>query len=121
LGRTAYEAALAAGQAMSLSEAIALANPASRTTEPSNSDTLFDKLASSVPEDSIGVSLSERLTVRELEVLRLIAEGRSNRDIADQLFISHRTAMQHVANILGKLNVNSRTAAAAYAHRHGLI
>lgn len=122
LGRTAFDAAFAAGQAMSLAEAIALANPASQTTAP------IDRLADqtdgpSVPTvgDSTGDILSDRLTAREHEVLLLIAEGCSNRDIADRLYISHRTAMQHVANILGKLNVSSRTAAAAYAHRHGLI
>ena len=65
--------------------------------------------------------MTERLTSREVEVLRLIAEGCSNREIADRLYISHRTAMQHVANILAKLDVSSRTAAAAFAHRHGLL
>jgi DNA-binding NarL/FixJ family response regulator len=63
---------------------------------------------------------AERLTPREREVLKLLAEGSTDREIADRLFISHRTAMQHVANILGKLEVNSRTAAAAFALRHGL-
>jgi ATP/maltotriose-dependent transcriptional regulator MalT len=57
------------------------------------------------------------LTVREQEVLRLVAAGRSNRDIAAELFISHRTASVHVSNILGKLQVSSRGEAAAAAHR----
>ena len=56
------------------------------------------------------------LTGRELEVLRLVAAGRSNRDIANVLFISPKTASVHVSNILGKLGVASRGAAAAKAH-----
>ena len=61
------------------------------------------------------------LTGREQEVLRLLAEGRSDREIADALFISHSTARRHVTNILGKLSVNSRTAAAALAIRDHLV
>ena len=57
------------------------------------------------------------LTAREQEVLRLVAEGRSNRDIAEELFISAKTASVHVSNILGKLGVASRGEAAATAHR----
>jgi predicted ATPase/DNA-binding CsgD family transcriptional regulator len=60
------------------------------------------------------------LTVREVEVLRLITEGHSDPDIAQALFISRRTAATHVANILRKLGVNSRAAAAAFAVRNGL-
>ncbi|TDD88157.1 LuxR family transcriptional regulator [Actinomadura darangshiensis] len=60
------------------------------------------------------------LTAREREVLKLVAEGRNNRDIAAALFISPKTASVHVSNILAKLNVTSRTQAAAYAHRQGL-
>jgi DNA-binding NarL/FixJ family response regulator len=56
------------------------------------------------------------LTERELEVLRLVAEGRSNREIAGELFISPKTASVHVSNILGKLGVASRGEAAAKAH-----
>ncbi|MEV5705177.1 AAA family ATPase [Actinoallomurus sp. NPDC052274] len=57
------------------------------------------------------------LTPREQEVLRLLAEGRSNREIAEELFISAKTASVHVSNILAKLNVPTRGAAAAAAHR----
>jgi DNA-binding CsgD family transcriptional regulator/tetratricopeptide (TPR) repeat protein len=60
------------------------------------------------------------LTPRELEILRLLAEGSSNREIADHLFISPKTAGVHVSNILQKLGVSSRAAAVSYAHRHGL-
>jgi DNA-binding CsgD family transcriptional regulator len=60
------------------------------------------------------------LTPRELEVLRLVAAGRSNGQIAEALFISRKTASVHVSNILGKLGVHTRTEAAAAAHRLGL-
>ncbi|GAA4058477.1 helix-turn-helix transcriptional regulator [Actinomadura miaoliensis] len=61
------------------------------------------------------------LTAREREVLRLVAEGRNNRQIAETLFISPKTASVHVSNILAKLDVASRTQAAALAHREGLL
>ncbi len=60
------------------------------------------------------------LTAREIEVLRLIAQGRSNREIAEQLVISINTVTNHVKNILGKTGAANRTEAAAYAHRHNL-
>ena len=61
------------------------------------------------------------LTNREREVLRLIAAGRSNREIASVLYIAPKTASVHVSNILGKLGAASRTEAAAIAHREGLV
>jgi ATP/maltotriose-dependent transcriptional regulator MalT len=61
------------------------------------------------------------LTAREYEVLRLVAAGHSNREIASELFISSKTASVHVSNILGKLGVTSRGEAAATAHRLGLF
>jgi ATP/maltotriose-dependent transcriptional regulator MalT len=64
-----------------------------------------------------GIEAPFGLTARELEVLRLVAEGRSNREIAGELFISAKTASVHVSNILGKLGVGSRGEAAATAHR----
>jgi DNA-binding CsgD family transcriptional regulator len=60
------------------------------------------------------------LTPRELEVLRLLVEGRSNRQIAEQLFISGKTVSVHVTNLLAKLGVHSRLEAAAMARRFGL-
>ena len=60
------------------------------------------------------------LTAREREVLALVAEGYTNRRIADELFISDSTAGVHVSNILGKLGVESRTEAATIAVRLGL-
>jgi DNA-binding NarL/FixJ family response regulator len=61
------------------------------------------------------------LTARELEVLRLVATGQSNREIAAALFISPKTASVHVSNILGKLGAATRTEAAARAHELGLL
>ncbi|WP_143712860.1 helix-turn-helix domain-containing protein, partial [Streptomyces hygroscopicus] len=61
------------------------------------------------------------LTPRERDVLRLVAAGRSNRQIAEQLFISPKTASVHVSNILAKLGVSGRGEAAAVAHRLRLV
>ena len=61
------------------------------------------------------------LTSRELQVLRLVAEGKSNKAIATQLTLSERTIDRHVSNILTKLAVPSRTAATAYAYTHRLV
>ncbi|MFL7792844.1 MAG: response regulator transcription factor, partial [Anaerolineae bacterium] len=62
----------------------------------------------------------EKLTRRETEVLRLLARGRSNKEIAADLSIVEKTVKTHVSNILGKLGVSSRTQAALYAIRIGL-
>lgn len=61
------------------------------------------------------------LSERELEVLRLIASGLTNSEIAEQLFISEKTVKGHVSNILGKLHMLDRTKAAVYAWEHGLM
>ena len=62
-----------------------------------------------------------RLTGRELEVLRLVAQGLSNPDIAARLRLSDHTVKRHVANLLTKLRLPTRAAAAAYAAKQGLL
>ena len=70
------------------------------------------------PDDSPVARLG--LTPRELEVLLLVAEGRTNRVIGETLFMSEKTASVHVSRILAKLGVSGRVEAAAVAHRLGL-
>ncbi|MEE6288339.1 LuxR C-terminal-related transcriptional regulator [Georgenia sp. MJ173] len=66
-------------------------------------------------------ALPAGLTAREVEVLRLVAAGRSNAQIATSLVLSEKTVARHLSNIFGKLDVGSRTAATAFAFTHGLV
>ena len=61
------------------------------------------------------------LTRRELEVLRLVTVGKTNRAIAAELVVSEKTVARHLSNIFNKLGLSSRAAATAYAFRHGLV
>jgi DNA-binding NarL/FixJ family response regulator len=72
-------------------------------------------LAERAPRDTQG------LTGRELEVLRLVAAGETNKAIAAELVLSERTVDRHVSNIFAKLGVSSRTAATAHAYEHELL
>lgn len=65
--------------------------------------------------------LHDDLTTREREVLELIAQGKSNQEIADELFITLKTVKTHVSNILSKLGVEDRTQATIYAFKHHLV
>jgi DNA-binding CsgD family transcriptional regulator len=89
---------------------------------------VFDRLGAQpdlarldVPETLARAGAESPLTARELQVLRLISSGRTNKEIADVLCVSERTIDRHVSNILGKLDVPSRAAATAYAFQHKLI
>jgi DNA-binding CsgD family transcriptional regulator len=73
------------------------------------------------PADPVDPVEALGLTSRERDVLRLVSAGRTNRQIAEELFISPKTASVHVSNILGKLGVSGRGEAAAVAHRLGLF
>ena len=63
----------------------------------------------------------ESLTARELEVIRLVAQGRNNHEIAQELVISEKTVKTHISNILGKLHLEDRTQLAIYAYKTGLV
>ena len=81
-----------------------------------SADALLKLQTSTAPSEGA----SSVLTTREIEVLALVAQGISNQEIGDRLFISAFTVKRHIANILTKLDVPSRAAAAAYAIREGL-
>lgn len=98
LGEAAFTAARITGSTLSRDQAI---------------DAATAILAAPLGADAV-------LTRREREVLRLLARGDSNQQVADSLFISVRTVKAHVTSILAKLDLPSRSAAAAYAHRHHL-
>jgi DNA-binding NarL/FixJ family response regulator len=61
------------------------------------------------------------LTAREVQVLRLVAQGKTNKAIASELFISEKTVHRHVSNIFLKLDLSTRAAATAYAYQHGIV
>jgi DNA-binding NarL/FixJ family response regulator len=90
------------GAAPDVRAADALATPATTTTAASAIDT-------------------HGLSARELEVLRLVASGKTNKAIAGELFLSEKTVDRHVSNIFVKLNVSSRASATAWAYRHNLV
>jgi ATP/maltotriose-dependent transcriptional regulator MalT len=78
-------------------------------------------LARTDPGSASDPSRPHGLTPRELQVLRLVAGGRTNRAIADELFLSEKTVDRHVSNIFDKLDVSSRAAATAFAYENHLI
>ena len=104
LGADAFAAAWDAGRALPLGEAVAQALA------------ILPDPAAPVPSPA-----AHGLTPREADVLRLLVEGRSDKEIGQALFISHRTVMRHVAGILAKLGVENRTAATNLAVREGLV
>ena len=79
------------------------------------------KVMNKLRHSSNGSILHDTLTAREMEILKLIADGKSNKVIAEELFITIKTVKTHITNILSKLDVEDRTQAAVYAHRHKLI
>jgi DNA-binding NarL/FixJ family response regulator len=104
LGEEAFADARAAGRALTIEQVLNLA------------------LSADVPIDPIVAPvIPGTLTQREHEVLILLAEGRTDREIAELLGLSYRTVTSYVRNVLTKLDVHSRTAAATHAVRNGLV
>jgi DNA-binding NarL/FixJ family response regulator len=107
----------AAGTRVLLAEAYrALGDEASATAEVGQAEATYERLAAHRPAPKPPDGLSRR----ECEVLALVADGRSNREIGETLFISDRTVARHLTNIFHKIGVTSRTQAARYAIDHGL-
>jgi NarL family two-component system response regulator LiaR len=88
--------------------------------EPSLHPTIARKLLQEIARPAELQPAPEALTAREMEVLRLIAQGLSNQEIADRISVSEPTVRAHVSRILGKLHLASRTQAALFAVREGL-
>jgi DNA-binding NarL/FixJ family response regulator len=110
--------------ASQLAQAIQLAHAGIFQLEPSVAGKLVGRL-DNVPAEPAAVApknahLDHDLTDRELEVLHLIGTGATNREIADRLVVSEGTVKNHVSSILSRLGLRDRTAAALYAHEHGL-
>ena len=109
LGTDAFATAWSGGRCMSWHVAMAdLLAPSSTPDQPAQ-------------RQDPGQATPHGLTKRELEVLRLLAAGHSNREVGEQLFISPTTAARHIANIYSKLGVDSRAKAVAFAHQQGLV
>jgi NarL family two-component system response regulator LiaR len=98
-----------------LAEAIRAAHRGETQLHPEVAKKLIDQVADGSQEPTL-----EELTQRELEVLRLIANGLSNKEIAQELTISDKTVKTHISNILSKLHLVDRTQAAIYALKRGL-
>jgi DNA-binding NarL/FixJ family response regulator len=101
----------------------ALASQALETAQALGMQRLAEQLQAIEPAvvAKTGVQSADPLSERELQVLRLVAAGKTNREIAAALDISLNTVLRHVSNILGKTNSSNRAEAATYAARHGLL
>lgn len=107
---------LKTSSAKDIANAIRSAQNGEKVLEPEVTSKMMERL--SKPKVHV---LHEDLTNREKEILLLISEGKSNQEIADELFITLKTVKTHVSNILSKLDVDDRTQAAIYAFKHGIV
>ena len=121
LGDDGFNAAFASGKRQSLETAVDEAIVLAEAISEAEDLRLAEEAA--LPDANLGLIAADELglTPREREVLVLLADGLSDKEIADSLYISPRTAMTHVGNILAKLGVNKRTLAASVAVRRGLV
>jgi DNA-binding NarL/FixJ family response regulator len=110
LGDHAYEEARQQGRHLALQQSLREAR-----------DFLASSADAAPRPATTAISHTNGLSPRELDVLRLVADGRSDREIADALFIGPGTVRTHLAHTFGKLEVGSRTAAVAAARRHGIL
>jgi NarL family two-component system response regulator LiaR len=112
----AFSYLLKTSKAQEIAEAIRLAMKGQPVLEAEVTGKVLSRMRR--PEES---KPHEALTAREMQILKLIAEGKTNQEIADALCISIRTVKTHITHILDKLQVDDRTQAAVYAHRNKLV
>jgi len=117
MGAEAFEAEYAAGRALDLARA---AHQALQGIQAGREAPRASALVSE-PDAAVPGGAASVLTHRELDVLKLVAQGSSNADIAKRLVLSEHTVHRHLANILRKLGLSSRSAAAAWGVRAGLV
>ncbi|CDN42305.1 Transcriptional regulatory protein LiaR [Paenibacillus sp. P22] len=114
----AFSYLLKTSRASEIAEAIRAAARGQSVLESQVAAKMMSRLRQ--PKQPVQKPPHEDLTEREMDVLMLVAQGLSNQDIADKLFISIKTVKFHVTNVLNKLGVEDRTQAAIYAHKHDL-
>ncbi len=113
-GATSYM--LKTSKASEIADAVRATYRGQSVLEPEVTGKMMEKLRH--PKKDM---LHEQLTAREMEVLLLMAKGKSNQEIADELFIALKTTKVHVSNILSKLEVQDRTQAVIYAFKHSIV
>jgi predicted ATPase/DNA-binding CsgD family transcriptional regulator len=120
LSEAAAQSAWTAGQAMSVSRAIAYATAGTAQSAPDAASGTVAEPTTGSPLSARGSNVPDRLTPREREVLRLLAAGRTNQEMADELVLSTHTIARHIANLYAKIGARGRADATAYALRTGL-
>lgn len=113
----AFSYLLKTSRAQEIAQAIRAAAAGQPILESQVASKIMNRFRQPKPE----TPLHEELTEREMDVLRLIAEGKSNQEVADALYIGIKTVKFHVTNLLAKLDVEDRTQAAIYALKHGIV
>lgn len=113
----AFSFLLKTSRASEIADAIRAAARGQSVLEPQVASKMMNRFRQ--PKQPPQRVLHEDLTERELDVLKLLAKGKSNQDIANELFIGIKTVKYHITNIFAKLEVDDRTQAAIYAHKNG--
>jgi DNA-binding NarL/FixJ family response regulator len=116
MGTEAFEAEYATGRTLEMAQVVAALGRNDATARQARAAHQMSE-----PDAAGSGAAASVLTPRELEVLKLVAQGLSNPDIAQRLVLSAHTVRRHLANILRKLGLSSRAAAAAWGVRTGLI
>jgi DNA-binding NarL/FixJ family response regulator len=101
--------------------AVRAASVGESVISPKIAGRLLDRVRHRDQDDQFGARLRAKLTEREVEILRLVAGGKENREIASQLYISPKTVKNHISNILTKLQLENRIQAAVHAVRSGIV